>query len=535
MEQFTRVVRQVWQASRGSISLLLVLVCGSLFLAVTALDVLRIVSRSEVLVAVGLSSSGISHGKLYQFVTAPLFHGGLLHALFNLLALWMLGPQVERVLGRARYVVLSVLCAESSLVGFLLLSWGTNTVAFGYSGVIFGLLVAQALFFPDSTVAFFGIFPLKMKYAALIMGAMLLYLSIGSEGGGAVHAADLFGGVAALLFLRGPQWFRARLPGRWAWPRVPSLPFDTLSGMRRVRGWWNARRRGPAALCPHDSCGHLGRGILTGQDDTVFRCSRCQHRLPGCGSKATHLAIALLGSPHCGQTSWLLRCLDCSRERMDRMSFVLDGQEAQWRGALSALGLGTPPQKTPPVPGTAWCVECVKGGAARRLYLYDVGGDEVSERERLSRHQCFRHVGALIVMIDPFGFPELQKKYGALVRGMRPPVAPTSRTFSEEDLVTLLQTLEAARPAPRDGRWDLSVAVVVTKLDVLGLARHFEADIAGSPGNEQTCRKKLEEWGFGNMLRRLELHFARVACFATHARGSGTFSPANPLMWALDL
>ena len=197
------IFRYVWDRSRGSISLVVVWVCVGLFVGVALLDVLRIVDRSTVVSVLGLSYVGVCQRfLLLQFLTAPLMHGSVAHLLFNMLALWMLGPGVEQSLGRKNYIIFSLLCAFASMAGSLLLNWGTGQITIGYSGVIFGIFVAQALFFPDTRILMFYFFPLKMKYAVLILGAVELYLAVSPEGGGIAHAAHLFGALAAFGYLK---------------------------------------------------------------------------------------------------------------------------------------------------------------------------------------------------------------------------------------------------------------------------------------------------------------------------------------------
>lgn len=214
----TDVLSHCWDRSRRTISLKLVGVSTALFLTVTFLDVLHLADRREAISFFGLSWVGITqHYWLHQFLTAPLMHAGVLHLLFNMLALWMLGPEVERILGQTRYIVFSILCATCSMVGFLLLTWGTGSIAVGYSGVIFGIFVAQAIFFPDNVIYLLAIFPMKMKHAVVLLAAIELYLTISPEGGGITHAAHLFGAAAALVYLKGDYWYKV-LRG---WPGAP--------------------------------------------------------------------------------------------------------------------------------------------------------------------------------------------------------------------------------------------------------------------------------------------------------------------------
>ena len=198
----------LWDRSRGTFSLRMVYICVALFLGITLFDLFGLAHRRAVVSFFGLSYSGLfRNGWLHQFLTAPLLHGGPWHLLFNMLSLWMLGPAVERTLGQRRYIGFSALCAISSMIGFLIFNWGTSHIAIGYSGVIFGILVAQAVFFPNNTI-FIYFFPLKMKHAALILAAVELYLTVSPEGSGIAHAAHLFGGLAAFVYLRGSNWWR---------------------------------------------------------------------------------------------------------------------------------------------------------------------------------------------------------------------------------------------------------------------------------------------------------------------------------------
>jgi membrane associated rhomboid family serine protease len=85
----------------------------------------------------------------YRFLTSAFLHSTsfLLHIVFNLYALWMVGPYLEGMLGRAQYAALYLLSAVGGSVGFFLLvspndpqAWQTSAV--GASGAVFGLFGA---------------------------------------------------------------------------------------------------------------------------------------------------------------------------------------------------------------------------------------------------------------------------------------------------------------------------------------------------------------------------------------------------------
>jgi membrane associated rhomboid family serine protease len=95
----------------------------------------------------GLPGFGVADGEWYRLITAAFLHmpmnaGGLgiTHILFNMWALWALGPQLEQVLGRLRFTVLYILSALGGNV--LLYLVNPLQAAVGASGAIFGLFAA---------------------------------------------------------------------------------------------------------------------------------------------------------------------------------------------------------------------------------------------------------------------------------------------------------------------------------------------------------------------------------------------------------
>lgn len=84
---------------------------------------------------------GVATGAWWQPLTSMFTHQSLLHIGFNMFVLWILGPQVESVLGRARFLALYFL---SGLAGSAAVVYLTTPYipTIGASGAIFGLLGA---------------------------------------------------------------------------------------------------------------------------------------------------------------------------------------------------------------------------------------------------------------------------------------------------------------------------------------------------------------------------------------------------------
>lgn len=103
--------------------------------------------------ALALDKVLVANGELYRLLTVALVHAPLqqdpFHLLFNMYALWLVGPLVERLYGAWRFLAFYILCTVgASLVSFALATTpGVDEVAVGASGAIFGMfgVIAAAL------------------------------------------------------------------------------------------------------------------------------------------------------------------------------------------------------------------------------------------------------------------------------------------------------------------------------------------------------------------------------------------------------
>jgi membrane associated rhomboid family serine protease len=85
----------------------------------------------------------------WRFFTAIFLHGGFIHLVFNLFALYVLGPPLERSIGTLRFVVcylLSGLASGAGVVGLTLIGFVHPVQLIGASGSIMGIVGAWAGF-----------------------------------------------------------------------------------------------------------------------------------------------------------------------------------------------------------------------------------------------------------------------------------------------------------------------------------------------------------------------------------------------------
>ena|SRR5206468_781185 len=149
---------------------------------------------------------------VWQLATYMFLHGGIFHILFNMLALWMFGTELERIWGTRyflKFYFVTGIGAGVLTVLFSLLPFGfAQQVYFsdiiGASGAIYGLLLAYALYFPDRPIYMYLVFPIPAKIFVAIMGAIAFFSSVG-EAGGTANATHLGGLAVGYLFLKGAR------------------------------------------------------------------------------------------------------------------------------------------------------------------------------------------------------------------------------------------------------------------------------------------------------------------------------------------
>jgi membrane associated rhomboid family serine protease len=160
----------------------------------------------------GLSPANVfGRLQIWQPVTYMFLHGGIFHLLFNMLALWMFGVELERMWGTKYFTKYYFVCGAGAAATTLVLSllpgnFGTDlytSLTIGASGAIYGILLAYALYYPDRQIMYMGIFPVAAKYFVMIMGGISLFSAMGSGGGGVAHTTHLGGLVAGYLYLKG--------------------------------------------------------------------------------------------------------------------------------------------------------------------------------------------------------------------------------------------------------------------------------------------------------------------------------------------
>jgi membrane associated rhomboid family serine protease len=149
--------------------------------------------------------AAILNGWIWQFVTYMFAHGGISHLLFNMLALFLFGTQVERHLGSREFLLYYLLTGILAGVFSFLVYWLTGqfgVLLLGASGAIFAVQLAYAAFFPNAVIYIWGILPLRAPVMVLAFTVIELISSVTGFRSGVAHLTHLAGfGFGWLYFL----------------------------------------------------------------------------------------------------------------------------------------------------------------------------------------------------------------------------------------------------------------------------------------------------------------------------------------------
>lgn len=139
---------------------------------------------------------------VWQPVTYMFMHGNFWHFLINMFVLWMFGSEMETLWGRINFLKYYFTTGIGSGLVWLLFNLGqTDSVLIGASGAIYGILLAFGMMFPNRMIYIYFLFPVKVKYFVIFIGAVALLSSWGPQSN-ISHLTHLSGMVIGFLYLK---------------------------------------------------------------------------------------------------------------------------------------------------------------------------------------------------------------------------------------------------------------------------------------------------------------------------------------------
>jgi membrane associated rhomboid family serine protease len=220
----------------------------AIIIANAAVYLATLIAPGAIVTFFGLSPANvIEHGAVWELATYLFVHSpsSVMHILFNMLAVWMFGIDLERRWGTrffTKYYFVTGVGAGviTVLVSLLPFDWARAAypvVTIGASGAVYGLLIAWGLIFPDRQI-YFIIFPMSARMFVVLAGVVAFVSAIGASGGPVANVAHLGGLLVGYLYLKPPREIRLSLQyhlTRWRMERMRRR-FDVHRG-GRDRDW----------------------------------------------------------------------------------------------------------------------------------------------------------------------------------------------------------------------------------------------------------------------------------------------------------
>ena len=188
------------------------------------------------------------HFRVWQPLTYMFLHGGWMHIIFNMFALYSFGTAIEYIMGSKRFFNFYFICGFGAIAfqmlvqaievhsitgAFTLANPGSDSSYLQYglanaqklygiyngdmvgaSGAIFGILIAFGMIYPNAELMIMFIpVPVKAKYIIPVYVVAEIFLGVGQFGGDNVaHFAHLGGAILGFLLVK--LW-RLQGPGNY--------------------------------------------------------------------------------------------------------------------------------------------------------------------------------------------------------------------------------------------------------------------------------------------------------------------------------
>ena len=147
----------------------------------------------------------LQRGWFWQFFTYMFIHSpaGFTHILFNMLALFIFGRQVEHQMGSREFLLYYFSTgALAGIFSFFVYVLTGNFAVFlmGASGAIFAVQLAFAVYFPTSIIYIWGILPLRAPIMVLGFTGLQIFFMISGAQGNVAHVTHLAGFAFGWLY-----------------------------------------------------------------------------------------------------------------------------------------------------------------------------------------------------------------------------------------------------------------------------------------------------------------------------------------------
>ena len=172
-----------------------------------------------------------ARGCVWQLLTYAFLHdpANILHILFNMLFLYWFGREIEIVWGTRRFLAFYLTAAAFAALAFAAVHyfvWPLEEPCIGASGAIMALVMVYALWWPNRTILFMFLFPMRVWTFVLIVIGIEVVSLLQAGDNGVANLAHLAGLLYGYLVVRAAPRLRFS---------IARFPAGKLSALREAR------------------------------------------------------------------------------------------------------------------------------------------------------------------------------------------------------------------------------------------------------------------------------------------------------------
>jgi GTPase SAR1 family protein len=263
--------------------------------------------------------------------------------------------------------------------------------------------------------------------------------------------------------------------------------------------------------------------FLLGRNKLRSLCPHCKRPLNEAIGLPRNLHIPIVGGASAGKSSLLTGimvelALRAQKNQL-KLEFPEKKDERLFQASQKSFANGQLLSKTVEYSPNAFLATIEDTRGKRVLvYTYDAAGELYQGVEEIHRQEYYSYLHGIILIIDPFSIPEVRQRGGAEFYRRQHSLRPSSES-PEAVYERMIDTLRGF--SEKTGRLDLPLAVVLTKVDALGLRETLQAD--GAQPQEEISSAAVKHWlkqhGEGGLVRVIEKDFKDVHYFACSALG----------------
>jgi membrane associated rhomboid family serine protease len=165
----------------------------------------------------------------WTLLTSMFLHGSWMHLIGNMLYLWIVGDNVEEVLGPFRYLVVYLACGLVGSLAQIMINPDSMIPTLGASGAIAGIMGTYVIWFPHNQIRVLVFRIITVLPAVVVIGgwiALQIWLGTSAmqkagETGGVAYLAHCGGAITgifvAFLFYDLAQYVKARNAAAQGW------------------------------------------------------------------------------------------------------------------------------------------------------------------------------------------------------------------------------------------------------------------------------------------------------------------------------